>query len=220
MQYAPDDTSAPAMRPMQRIRKRMLDGMGGDPSVDPVNVGVNEPLMGPNGPASGNTGIGGGMAQPRKPPVSVPDFAEPAAQAAPAAPAAPPRVSADNAQHALMQAVNDNLGTIRSAQGDAARKAAVEQVLRGVNADGIEEIRGEKVRIGGKWIDLLQDVEGAAIPQWLVEEEQQQAAGMPSAQRGIDPMAGSQRGMDTAQTSLIDQIRASIMQLMGQGKQG
>jgi hypothetical protein len=192
MQYAPDpiDDFAPR-RVGPRIKRQMLDEM--DAPMDrpaPLGVGVESPLVSADGmPRSGNTGIGGGV----KPIAPAPESA--------------PK-PAVNAQHLLMSAVNDNLGTIRSAQGDAARKAAVEQVLRGVNADGIEEIRGEKVKMGGKWIDLLQDVEGAAIPQWLVEEQ-----GGAAPQQG-----GITRGMDPMQTSLMDSIRASIMQLMGQGQ--
>jgi hypothetical protein len=188
MQYAPEPVDDFAPRPMgPRIKRRMLDDM----DAPEHGIGVDRPLAGVDGaPLNGNTGISGMGPSPVAPP--------------PTAPAAPK----GNAQHLLMSAVNDNLGTIRSAQGDAARKAAVEQVLRGVNADGIEEIRGEKVKMGGKWIDLLQDVEGAAIPQWLVEE-----------QGGVAPQQGGiTRGMDPMQTSLIDQIRASIMQLMGQGQ--
>jgi hypothetical protein len=187
MQYAPEPVDDFAPRPMgPRIKRRMLDEM----DAPEPGIGVDRPLAGVDGsPLSGNAGISGGMKPPAPAPVAAPK-------------------PAGNAQHLLMSAVNDNLGTIRSAQGDAARKAAVEQVLRGVNADGIEEIRGEKVKMGGKWIDLLQDVEGAAIPQWLVEE-----------QGGVAPQQGGiTRGMDPMQTSLIDQIRASIMQLMGQGQ--
>lgn len=115
----------------------------------------------------------------------------------------------------LNGAIKSGLGTIRAAQGEDARKAAAEQVIRSVlpqlEAMGVavEDVRNEKIKIGGVWYDLLRDIEGDAAPQFLAlgANENSPAQGAPG---GLTPP----RGMEPAQVSLMDQIQRTIMQLM------
>lgn len=97
-------------------------------------------------------------------------------------------------------------------------------------------LQRDKLHIGGelhpqfqghKVFDVIRDEEGGATMRWGTPEQdainqqiaatQQAGGGGPAPkQRGIDPMLGSQRGMDTTQTSMIDQIRDTILKLMTQ----
>lgn len=245
MQYA-DPTQPDPMMMRPRIRRRMLEGMGdsmgdsmgGNPSaMEPIRM--DKPLAGPSGmPASGNTGIGGGRNTPVTP---MPKLARDDGSALPIDPnvrtvgggsgrmtpvpkpqdpaaVVPPAPAGGTYRDVLQGAIKSNLGTIHAAQGDDARKAAAEQVIRGVlpqlEAMGVavEDVRNEKIKIGGRWYDLLRDVEGAAAPQFLDVTDP-----APAAQGGQMP-DDALRGMGGTQTSLIDQIRASIMQLMGNGQ--
>jgi hypothetical protein len=89
----------------------------------------------------------------------------------------------------------------------------------------------DKLRIGGQLhpqfdgislFDVIKDEDGRAIPRWGTPEQDAknrqiaatQGSGAKPGQRGVDPMQGSQRGMDTTQTSMIDQIRDTILRLM------
>lgn len=209
MQYADDpyltDDSA-AMRP--RIRRRMLEGMDApSPVMDPVRV--PEPLVDASGrPRSGNTGVTGGMTVPRPTPTPPPTSPAPA-----------PAARGGTYRDVLSSVwTPDVLGGIRSAGTEDAKKAVAEQAIRSVLPQlqqmgvQVDDVRNEKIQIGGKWYDLLKDVSGAAVPQFLdvaAHEARMAAAG--------SPQTGTMRGMDSTQTSLIDQIRAAIMQLMGNG---
>jgi hypothetical protein len=121
----------------------------------------------------------------------------------------------------LRGAMKSGIGDIRSAQGDTARKAAAEQVIRSVlpqlEALGVqvEDVKNEKIKIGGVWYDLLRDVEGDAEPQFLALGANEESAA-PQAGGGM----GLAPGREPMQNSLIDSIRATLLELMGNGIQG
>lgn len=231
MQYAPDETFGRPddMRP--RVRKRLLDGME-DPLMDPVSVG--QPLVDANGmPRSGNTGVtGGAVPRPTRTPLapSAPSEFEATVRGAvkagrellPAAPATKPPAARGGTMQDVLSSVwtPDVLGGIRSAQTEDAKKAAAEQAIRSILPQlqqmgiAVDDVRNEKIQIGGKWYDLLKDVSGRAIPQFL--DVDAHAAKLAAANGGAQ--TGTLRGMDGMQTSLIDQIRASIMALMARGE--
>ena len=83
-------------------------------------------------------------------------------------------------QSVIMQSLAQFAPTVRgiTGQDDSARKQAIEQHLRGLISEhgfAVNDVRGEKINVGGQWIDTMQDIAngqggGAAIPQWLVED--------------------------------------------------
>jgi hypothetical protein len=101
---------------------------------------------------------------------------------APGTQAPAPTAYANDAQGFLTNSLQGIAGKVREiqGQGDDARKKFVEEHIRSLlpelSARGmnVADVRGEKINVGGQWIDLMRDVAngqggGAAEVQWLVE---------------------------------------------------
>ena len=94
--------------------------------------------------------------------------------------ASKPKPPVGDMQSVIMQSLAQFAPTVRgiTGQDDSARKQAIEQHLRGLISEhgfAVNDVRGEKINVGGQWIDTMQDIAngqggGAAIPQWLVED--------------------------------------------------
>jgi hypothetical protein len=188
MQYASepvDPVPSPVQqrRAMPRVRKRVLDEIDG-----PVGAGAD--LMGPSGPASGNTGIGG----PAPSPVDGPE----------PAPAASPFKFAPDTVSTILRKYEHTPDGLKKAFAENPDLAAVSQI-GGSKGDKILDPNS------GRMIDVITAAGlGGTGWQWLDDVPGQEQAA-PSGGEGV------MRGMDPQQVSMIDQIRAAIQQLMGPG---
>jgi hypothetical protein len=175
-------------RVMPRVRRRILDEMDA-----PVTAGAG--LMGGQGPASGNTGIGGASAAPITP--------------APSAPAAPkPFAFAPDSVSTLLRKYEHTPDGLKKAFAENPDLAGVSQ---------IGGSKGDKILdpTTGRWIDVITAAGlGGTGWQWLDDVPGQggDAQADPSGRGGVF------RGMDPYQVNLIDKVRESIMQLMEGGK--
>lgn len=117
--------------------------------------------------------------------------------------------------------------------GDAARKSAAEQYIRSLEpelrARGWQggDIKNEKIQVDGRWMDLYQDVEGAANAQYadVTDSGQPQMGarmgGLQMAQGGMHPLlAGDALGNIQAALSQYSEpssnLEALLAQLQGQ----
>jgi hypothetical protein len=110
-------------------------------------------------------------------------------------------------------------------QGDDARKTAVQDHIRKLLAERpdlasqVSDVRGEKINVGGRWIDTLHDVAngaggGAAEVQWLVEDPNAAAAPMAAAQGGPSAFQGIQSLMPT-DTDFYQRLQAQLQSVLG-----
>ena len=110
-------------------------------------------------------------------------------------------------------------------QGDDARKTAVQDHIRKLLSERpdlagqVSDVRGEKINVGGRWIDLMQDVAngqggGAANVQWLEEDPNAAAAPAGNAFAGPSSFQGIQALMPT-DTNFYNRLQAQLQSVLG-----
>jgi hypothetical protein len=192
MQFAPENDPLAPVEPRRpaRIKRRILDGM--DPATDVMAGGVDR--FGPTGPMNGNTGIGGGMPRDIAPPPP---------------PVDPPR--ADFSAGGLLPVLRKYEHTPEGLQ-----KAFAENPHWGAAGAKIQggDIYNPETK---RWLDVIRGASRGG-EDWQYLDEQEGGADY-DPNKGMSAGGfGSMRGMDSTQTSLIDQVRQMILQLMGTGQ--
>lgn len=104
-------------------------------------------------------------------------------------------------------AINSFAPTVQGLTGEAARKQATQDYLTSLvpeiqkRGGVVGDIKNEKMQINGQWVDVLRDIEGAAAPQYLVEEP---GGGTPSM-LGAMGMGGGNAGFGMLSSLPTDQ---------------
>lgn len=176
-------------------------------------------------PPNGNTGFSGGTSRP----VEVAG----AAGLEPGNTAAAPAAGGD--KPSIFQSGNNSLsGYLQEAaaayrpelikhQGDAARKTAAEAYIRSLEPELTKrgwkggDIRNEKLQVDGRWIDLYQDIEGAANAQYHDTTNDAPAGG--GGAGGMVPGGASSlssiQGLMPTDTDFFKRLQAQLQEQLG-----
>lgn len=213
MRYAPEQDMVPAVgRPLRpRVRRAVIDALDqpGGPGSD---------LMGPAGPKSGNSGIAG-TASAAIEPAPAPAAPKPAGPGA----FASQMSGFDTAKFSDLSHNTPKYQLARAMSNFDPRQGITPEVLAALNGLGLGTFEGldeDEVRLrdghadfgGISEFDLIEGFDGGN-GKWAYQGLNGPAA-QPQPQQGAQP-GNAMRGMDPEMTSIIDQIRKSILSLMG-----